>query len=115
MQFGRELILNLTQYGQDMEWVKSIINATSITIPNLEFVVTHVNELGRLHKIVKDYVNIVNEHNGCVAKVLKLCLQEKMNSYYVYVNKWVRNIFVLNNQQDPGCLCFYILSVTCQH
>lgn len=53
-----------------------------------------MNELGRLHKIIKDYVKADNEHTGRVAKALKFSLQEKMNSYYVYVNKWVGNIFI---------------------
>lgn len=77
-----------------MKWVKSDNDNTCIIIPNLEFVVKHVNELGSLHKIIKDYVNDDNEHNGCVAKALRFSLQEKINSYYVYVNKWVSNIFV---------------------
>lgn len=94
IQFGRELLLNLTQYGQGMKWVKSDNDTTCITIPNLEFVVKHASELGRLHKIIKDYVNDDKEHSGLVAKALKFSLQEKINSYYTYVNKWVSNIFV---------------------
>ena len=55
-----------------------------------------VNELGRLHKMIKDYINNDSEHNGSVAKALRFSLQEKINSYYVYVNNWVSNIFVMN-------------------
>lgn len=77
-----------------MKWVKSDNDTGCITIPNLEFVVKHVNELGRLHKIIKDYVNADNEHTGLVAKALRFSLQGKINSYYIYVNKWVSHSFV---------------------
>jgi len=93
-QFGRKLLLNLTQYDQGMKWGKSDNDTACITIPNLDFVVKRVNELGRLHKIIKDYVNADNEHSGLVATALRFSLQERNNSYYIYVSKWVSHIFV---------------------
>lgn len=84
-----------------------------ITIPNLEFVIKHVNELGRLHKIIKDYINTDIEHTGSVAKALRFSLQEKMNLYYVYVNNWVSNIFVVNIQLETSFINVYFV-VTCQ-
>jgi len=74
--------------------VESDKETALITIPNLEFVIKHVNELGRLHKIIKDYINTDNEHTGSVAKALRFSLQETVNLYYVYVNNWVSNIYV---------------------
>lgn len=84
-----------------------------ITIPNLEFVIKHVNELGRLHKIIKDYINTDSEHTGSVAKALRFSLQEKMNLYYVYVNNWVCNIFVVNIQLETSFINVYFVA-TCQ-
>jgi len=103
-QFGRVLLLNLTQYGHSMKWVKSDNDTACITIPNLEFVIKDVNELGRLHKIIKDYVNADSEHNGLVAKALRFSLHEKINSYYLYVNKWVSHIYVF---EWPTCIRFF--------
>ncbi|XP_050057726.1 gamma-tubulin complex component 3 homolog isoform X2 [Aphis gossypii] len=98
---GRELLLNLTQYDQDIKWMESDKETALITIPNLEFVIKHVNELGRLHKIIKDYINTDSEHTGSVAKALRFSLQEKMNLYYVYVNNWLRaNLEVLEHSKD---------------
>ncbi|XP_022162682.1 gamma-tubulin complex component 3 homolog [Myzus persicae] len=109
IQFGRELLLNLTQYGQGMKWVKSDNDTTCITIPNLEFVVKHASELGRLHKIIKDYVNDDKEHSGLVAKALKFSLQEKINSYYTYVNKWLHaNFDVLEHSKECLRTCIPI-------
>jgi len=75
-------------------------DTSCFTIPNLEFVVTHMNELGRLHKTIKDYVNAGNEHSGRVAKSLRFSLQEKINSYYFYVNNWVSTDG--HNRQESG-------------
>lgn len=87
---------------------------TLITIPNLEFVIKHVNELGRLHKIIKDYINTDSEHTGSVAKALRFSLQEKMNLYYVYVNNWVSNIFVPCEYSTGHQFYKLYFVVTCQ-
>jgi len=77
-------------------------------------VLTQVNELGRLHKIIKDYINDDSEHNGSVAKALRFSLQEKINSYYVYVNNWVSSIFVVNIQLKSSLINGYYFAVTYQ-
>ncbi|KAL4132123.1 hypothetical protein QTP88_009332 [Uroleucon formosanum] len=106
IEYARELLLNLTQFGQGIKWEKSDNHNTCIIIPNLEFVVKHVNELGRLHKIIKDYVKADNQHIGSVAKALRFSLQEKINSYYVYVNKWLgANFDVLEHSKDCLRIC----------
>eukprot|EP00102_Acyrthosiphon_pisum_P013929 XP_008183718.2 PREDICTED: gamma-tubulin complex component 3 homolog [Acyrthosiphon pisum] len=106
LKYARELLLSLTQFGQGIKWVKSDNDNTCIIIPNLEFVVKHVNELGRLHKIIKDYVKTDNEHFGRVAKALRFSLQDKINSYYVYVNKWLSaNFDVLEHSKDCLRIC----------
>ncbi|XP_060852229.1 gamma-tubulin complex component 3 homolog [Rhopalosiphum padi] len=99
--FRRKKKYNLNLYGQDIKWLESDKETACITIPNLEFVLTQVNELGRLHKIIKDYINDDSEHNGSVAKALRFSLQEKINSYYVYVNNWLHtNLEVLEHSKD---------------
>ncbi|XP_026804833.1 gamma-tubulin complex component 3 homolog [Rhopalosiphum maidis] len=80
------LLANRMNFSTDIKWLESDKETACITIPNLEFVLKQVNELGRLHKIIKDYINDDSEHIGSVAKALRFSLQEKINSYYLHTN-----------------------------
>lgn len=92
IQFGQELLLNLTRCSQGVI-LHTIDTHVYKTIPNLEFIVTHLTELGRLHNTIKNYINANHENCGRVVKTLKFVLQKEINSYYIYVNKWVCIIY----------------------
>lgn len=89
-QFGQKILLDLAQRSQGMECIKMDAYPCK-TIPNLELIITHVTELGRLHNVIKNYVYSDNEHCGHVAKALRFDLLQEINSYHVYINMWVSN------------------------
>lgn len=91
LNFRQELFLNLTRCTEGTEWITVNVNASK-AIPNLEFIIAHVTEIGRLHYVIKDYINSNKENFSRVVKALKLDLQKEIDSYYVYINTWVNII-----------------------
>lgn len=85
------MLLNLTQRSQGVECIKMDANQACKVIPKLEYMIIHVTELGRLHNVIKNYVNLHNKHCGRVADAFRFALQKEINSYYVYINMWVCN------------------------
>ncbi|VVC25605.1 Gamma-tubulin complex component protein [Cinara cedri] len=86
--FGQELFLNLTRCTEGEEWIKADAN-TCKEIPCLEFLKTHAIEIGRLHFVVKNYINSIQKNCSRVIKALRFDLETEIDSYYVYVNIWI--------------------------
>lgn len=91
LNFVRELFLNLTRCTEGAEWIKADADARK-TIPNLEIMITHVTEIGRLHYVIKDYVNTNRDDFSSVAKALRFDLQKEIDFYYAYTNTWASDL-----------------------
>lgn len=89
-----QLFSNLMQCSRGAKRIETDANAVEM-IPGLEFMVDPITELGRLHNIIKHYVDEVDETcNGRTVKALRTALTKEINSYYAYMNTWASIIII---------------------